>query len=144
MDVLFSHPLLCSLSGRGLDIYKDAFNYRLSHSQQAIERAWGMVTQRWGIFWRIFRFSFDRWPLVVMVCIKLHNLCLDSHCAVPTHRFVEDVRDGDAWVVNDNTRDDDALHRDRAVGDRRRVITDNIRTLGILRPAHAAMNSRCN
>jgi hypothetical protein len=75
--------------------------------------------------------------------MKLHNFCLDSHCAAPTQIFVEDLRDSDAWVLHDNTRDDDVLHRVRATGDQRRVITDNIWTLGILCPAHASMNSRC-
>jgi len=45
--------------GRGLDIYKDSFNYWLSHSWQEVECAFGMLMQRFGIFWRIFRFSFD-------------------------------------------------------------------------------------
>jgi len=128
--------------GRGLEPSKDAFNYWLSHSRQAVERAWGMVTQRWGIFWRIFRFSFDRWSLVVLVCIKLHNLCLDSLVEVPLHRFIEDMREGDEWVVNDNEQLNDAELRGRASGDRRRDITLNIERLGIIRPVHAIMNSR--
>jgi hypothetical protein len=35
----------CWLSGHGLDIYKNSFNYWLSHSQQAVEHAFGMLTQ---------------------------------------------------------------------------------------------------
>jgi len=34
--------------GRGLDKYKDSFNYWLSHSRQIVERSFGMLTQRWG------------------------------------------------------------------------------------------------
>jgi hypothetical protein len=45
--------------GCGLDIYKDSFNYWLSHSRQAVEHAFGMLTQQFGIFWRIFCFLFD-------------------------------------------------------------------------------------
>ena len=107
------------MSGRGLDIYKDSFNYWLSHSRQAIERAFGMLTQRWGIFWRIFRFSFDRLPLVALVCMKLHNLCVDKSCAVPQRRFAEDYRNGNEWAIHDNSREDDGLHRVRALGERR-------------------------
>jgi antirestriction protein len=132
------------LLGRGLDIYKDSFNYWLSHSRQAIERAFGMLMQRWGIFWRIFRFSFDRWPLVVLVCMKLHNLCIDKSCTIPQRPYAEDLQDGDEWAVHDNTRDDDGLHRVRALGERRRQITAHLEHTGILRPAHANMNSRCN
>ena len=103
-----------------------------------------MLTQRFGIFWRPFRFLFDRWTLVVMCSMKLHNLCIDRGDSTPTQRFVDDVRDGDQWVVYDNYRDDDAELRGRPVGDRRRDITYKIEQLGILRPPHASMNSRCN
>ena len=52
----------------------------------------------------MFRFSFDRWSLVVMVCMKIHNLCINESCAVPTRRYAEDIREGDEWVVLDNMR----------------------------------------
>jgi hypothetical protein len=103
-----------------------------------------MLTQRWGIFWRPFRFAFDRWSLVVMATMKLHNLCIDRNVQVPLRRFHEDIRVGDQWTVNDNTRDDDDELRERASGDRRRQLTSQLETNGILRPIHAAMNSRCS
>jgi hypothetical protein len=131
-------------SGQGLDPYKDSFNFWLSHSRQCVERSFGILTQRWGIFWRPFRFSFNRWSLVVMVAMKLHNLCIDRSDIPPVHRHNDDVREGDQWVVYDNYRDDDADLRGRPVGDRRRDITNKIQQLGILRPPHASMNSRCN
>ena len=137
-----THQFLSPWPGRGLDTAKDAFNYWLSHSRQAVERAWGMVTQRWGIFWRIFRFALDRWPLVVMVCMKLHNICLDNLVEVPSQRFLEDVREGDKWNVQDNERPNDVELRGRASGDRRRQITATIESQGIIRPLHASMNSR--
>ncbi len=132
------------MSGHGLDIYKDSFNYWLSHSHQAVEHAFGMLTQRFGIFRRIFKFSFDRWSLVVTVCMKLHNMCIDIGCTVPPLHFVEDIRDEDEWAVHDNAREDDALHRERALGERRREITAKLEHLGVVRPPHASMNSRCS
>jgi hypothetical protein len=129
--------------GRGLDAYKDSFNYWLSHSRQVVEQAFGMMTQRFGFFWQIFRFSFDRWPFVVMVCMKIHNLCVDRNCDVPQHRFQGDELPGDFWAVHDNVRDDDGVHRARATGERRREITVQLENLGVRRPAHAAMHSRC-
>jgi hypothetical protein len=129
--------------GRGLDRFKDSFNFWLSHSRQAVERAFGILTQRWGIYWRIFRFSFDRWPLIVTVTMKLHNLCIDRNVEPPLRRFHEDVREGDSWEVNDNARDDDVEFRGRATGTRRRDITQHLEHNGILRPLHASMNSRC-
>ena len=79
-----------------------------------------------------------------MVAMKLHNLCIDRSDIPPVHRHNDDVREGDQWVVYDNYRDDDADLRGRPVGDRRRDITNKIQQLGILRPPHASMNSRCN
>ena len=130
--------------GRGLDSYRDSFNYWLSHSRQCVERSFGMLTKRWGIFWRAFNFSFHRWSTVVLVCMKLHNLCLDRNLDIPVHRFSEDVRVGDEWVVYDNYREDDTELRGYPRGDRRKDITLKLEQLGITRPIHAAMNSRCN
>jgi len=132
------------VKGRGLDRYKDSFNYWLSHSRQAVERAFGMLTQRWGIFWRPFLFSFDRWSLVTLVTMKLHNFCLDRSDTIPLRRFYEDIREGDQWVVYGNARDDDSFLRGRALGDRCRTITQNLENHGIVRPKHAASNSRTN
>jgi len=130
--------------GRGLDRYKDSFNYWLSHSRQCVERGFGMLTKRWGIFWRPFTFSFHLLSTVILVCMKLHNLCLDRQIDVPLHRFSEDVQAGDEWVVYDNYRDDDVLLRGFPRGDRRRDLTYKLEQLGITRPIHAEMNSHCN
>jgi hypothetical protein len=130
--------------GRGLDRYKDFFNYWLSRSRQAVECAFGVLTQRWGFFWRPFLFSFDRWSLVTLVTMKLHNFCLDRSDTIPLRRFYEDIREGDQWVVYDNATDDDIFLRGRALGDRRRTITQNLENYGIVRPKHAASNSRTN
>jgi hypothetical protein len=85
-----------------------------------------MLTQRWGIFWRMFRFSFDRWSLVVMVCMKLHNLCMDRGVQVPAQHFAEDVREGNTWLVHDSTQDDDTLLRGRSSGECRREVTQQL------------------
>ena len=130
--------------GRGLDRYKDSFNYWLSHSRQTIERAFGILTQRWGIFWRSFTFSFHRWSMVTMVCMKLHNICIDRNVEMPSRRFEADIREGDEWRVYDNSNEDDIFLRGRAVGDRRRDITAKLEQQGIVRPAHAQCNSRMN
>jgi hypothetical protein len=34
---------------------------------------------------------------------------MDRSDTIPVHRFYEDVRDGDQWVVYDNTRDEDII-----------------------------------
>jgi hypothetical protein len=76
--------------------------------------------------------------------MKLHNFCLDRSDRVPLRRFYADIREGDQWAVYDNARDDDAFLRGRATGDRRREITQHVENSGIVRPRHAASNSRTN
>jgi hypothetical protein len=129
--------------GRGIDRYRDSFNYWLSHSLQCAEQSFGMLTQRWGIFWRPFVSSLHRWSSIVLACMKLHYLCLDRNIDIPIHRYMDDVRNNDQWVVYDNYRDDDVEYRGHARGERRRLLTLKLEQLGITRPVHAQMNSRC-
>jgi hypothetical protein len=77
-----------------------------------------MLTQRWGIFWCPFLFLFDRWSLVTLVMMKLHNFCIERSDAIPARQIYKDVGDGDQWVVYDNTRDDDIFIHGRALGDK--------------------------
>ncbi len=93
---------LLFLSGRGLDRFKDSFNYWLSHSHQTIEHAFGILTQCWGILWCPFSFSLHRWSTVAMVCMKLHNLCIDRNIVLPTGRFYqeqENVVNGQCMIM---------------------------------------------
>ena len=82
--------------------------------------------------------------MVVMVCMKLHNLCIDRNDELPSRHFFADIREGDEWRVYDNPNEDDVFLRGRAVGDRRRNITSRLEQEGIVRPAHAICNSRMN
>jgi hypothetical protein len=41
---------------------------------------------------------------VTIVCMKLHYLCIDRNVAVPNHRFVGDIREGNQWVVDNHGR----------------------------------------
>lgn len=129
--------------GRGIGIWKDSFNFWLSHSRQCIERAYGMLVMRFGIFSRRFTFSFERWSQVIIACIKLHNLCLDRNVQLPNLRHGEDIMEGDELVVNDNhDPETDQLLRARARGNRRNNITFELESQGRTRPAHAQCNSR--
>jgi hypothetical protein len=68
---------LSPFKGRCLDVWRDTFNYHLSLHLQVVERAFGLLVQRWGVFWRPLRIAFDRIPLLIRVCCKLHNLCIE-------------------------------------------------------------------
>jgi len=63
--------------GKRLPVERDAFNYYLSLRRQCIERAFGMMVQRWGILWRPLRMSMKHIATIVRVCCKLHNICID-------------------------------------------------------------------
>jgi hypothetical protein len=68
---------LSPFKGRNLDIWRDSFNYHPSLHRQVVERAFGLLVQRWGVFWRPLRCAFHRIPLLIRVCCKLHNLCIE-------------------------------------------------------------------
>lgn len=144
-DEAFSNTnqMLSPWPGRGLGRYKDSFNYWLSHSRQCVERGFGMLIMRWGIFWRKLTCDYERWSLIITACIKLHNYCIDRGDSVPKSRHVEDYQTGDYGQAYDNADplEDDTLRR-RAIGDRRNYITNELERLGKGRPPHAACNSR--
>ena len=139
-----SAQLLTPWSGHGLDTWKDSFNYHLSSMRQCIERAFGLLTQRWGIFWRPLRCSFDKWTLVCTVAAKLHNFCIDMKeggaSDIPM-RNNSDWQDGDHPSVFMNGNDDTA-DLERPTGDTRRRITEELYRNGVRRPLHAMVNSR--
>ena len=137
-----SEYLLSPWHGRGIGKWKDSFNYWLSHSRQTIERAFGMLTMRWGIYWRKFRFSYDRWSLVIELTMKLHNLCVDRGLKVPLRRYYEDHEIGDRNIVYDNERADDRDFYRRTRVDRRTRLTTALEDSGTGRPQHAWENSR--
>lgn len=43
-----------------------------------IKRAFKMLVRRFGIFWRPLEVSASKWPLLVDVCMKLHNIAVDA------------------------------------------------------------------
>jgi hypothetical protein len=138
--------VLCPYSGRGLGEAKDAFNYYLSHSRQCVERAFGMVIQRWGIMWRKFRFSFERWAQVIILCMKLHNFCFDrGDRKAPPQRYVEDTTLKDAIFVAGNDQylpSELRQERRKCMCKKRFDITQHLANSGMQRPMHATCNSR--
>jgi hypothetical protein len=137
-----TEQFLVPWSGRGLGLYKDSFNYHLSKMRQCIERAFEMMTQRWGNFWRPLRVDLSRWGLVCTVAAKLYNFCIDRNIDV-FQRYERDVADGDTWEVLHNNENSNTSNTSlRPAGDRRRVFTSALESAGILRPRHAQCNSR--
>ena len=144
-DEAFSNTnqILSPWPGRGLGRYKDSFNYWLSHSRQCVERGFGMLIMRWGIFWRKLTCDYERWSLVISAGMKLHNYCLDRGDPLPRQRYSEDYHIGVVGLLYDNNDpENDPLLRRKAAGDRRNDITDELERVGKGRPPHAICNSR--
>lgn len=46
-----------------------------------MERAFGVLINRWGIFWRPLQCCYTRWRLIIQVTFCLHNICLRNNVA---------------------------------------------------------------
>jgi hypothetical protein len=130
---LLTNQFLIPYGGTGLGPWKDSFNYHLSSMRQCIERAFGILTQRWGIFWRPLRVQHKKWATVVNVAAKLHNFLIDRGVKEVDSRPSEDCKRGDMWEVI--TTD----HRSEVRGaiKRRWDITAELMNHGVRRPPHA-------
>ena len=127
--------------GRNLDVWMDSFNYHLSLHRQCIERAFGILVQRWGVFWRPLRVAYRRVPLLIRVSCRLHNFCVEK-MGTPTYVEVArgDVRMGDiaSPLFTDGTGGNHRGRRsDLEETDTRRSLTNKLCALGITRPAHS-------
>ena len=127
--------------GRNLDVWMDSFNYRLSLRRQCIKRAFGILVQRWGVFWRPLRVAYRRVPLLIRASCRLHNFCVEK-MGTPTYVEVArgDVRMGDiaSPLFTDGTGGNHRGRRsDLEETDTRRSLTNKLCALGITRPAHS-------
>jgi hypothetical protein len=141
-----TNQFLVPYGGHGIGLEKDSFNYHLSSMRQCIERAFGLLTKRWGIFWRELSCNFKRWPLIIMVCCKLHNICIDFNDSIQS-RLYKDILEDDQWEVleNNNSVDRELIAPAQgASGNKRREITAYLDLQGFRRPQYAQANSRAN
>ena len=72
--------------GKKLGKSKDTFNFNQSKTRIHIEQAFGILVRRWGILWRKLESSMKYWSLIVLCCMKLHNICIDCQLK-HTHPF---------------------------------------------------------
>jgi len=129
--------LLSPWPGRSLGPWKDSFNYHLSCMRQSVERAFGLLTQRWGIFWRPLRCRFSTWSLVCTVAAKLHNFCIEEGEVDAPVRHQDDYEARDSAEVQMNDEERDEVRSTRATGRRREDLTFMLEQQGIRRPVHS-------
>ena len=53
------------------------FDFYQSSNRMVIERAFGVLVRRWGVFWRPLEVAFDRRAPLIGAAMKLHNLCIN-------------------------------------------------------------------
>jgi hypothetical protein len=133
-----TESVLTPFSGTGLGPWLDSFNYHLSAMRQRIERAFGILTARWGIFWRPLSCEFSKWSVVIRVCAKLHNLYIDFGEMDVQEPMEDDVQEGDdtqAYLNICNELNLGDIPVDNQNGSMKRLrITNYLRSMGWLRP----------
>ena len=142
--------------GRNLSVEKDACNYYLSLNRQVIERAFGLLVQRRGIFWRPLRLSMLHRGVAVRVACRLHNICVDdfglrrmrpvgSGC-IPGFEHETDHQHGDsppgiiAWT--DGTAIRVGYRSDLEQCNHRDMWTNSIKQLGLTRPNYSKFSKK--
>jgi hypothetical protein len=70
--------LITPYPGRGLSAAKDNCNYYQSRCRTPIERTFGVLFQRWGLFQRRLTLSPHKAVAVTRACVRLHNFCIDE------------------------------------------------------------------
>ena len=71
--------------GQNLCVEKNYFNYYLSLNHQVIEQAFGLLVQRWEIFWHPLRLSMHSQGVAVRIAWQLHNICIDDQNCYKVH-----------------------------------------------------------
>eukprot|EP00808_Paulinella_micropora_P010175 g38703.t1 len=84
---------------RRIDPYKDSFNFHLYQLHIHVERAFGMLTARWGILWKPITTSFAGTLAILTSCFRLHNVCIES-----SHRIENSSQLGHIQVADEYGR----------------------------------------
>lgn len=104
----FRH-LLVPFDGQDLPKWHDSFNFHLSQIRIQIECAFGMLYNRWGIFWRGLRMTPENATKVIEAAIRVHNFVIDNDADPEPEAELQDQPD--TWntdaVVNDRLHDDE-------------------------------------
>ena len=148
-----TNEVLSPYGGRQLGTSMDSFNYHLSSMRQCIERSFGIRVQRWGILWRDLVCAESCWSLVVTVCARLHNLCIDFGQIAGTNPnagrvdvMPEDFEEDDTATAIFNeysVENGGEMPRNAHNSSIRRInITNWLRDQGYVRPAHSMRNSK--
>jgi hypothetical protein len=108
---------LTPIGGNALLPAEDGYNYYLSRMRQNVERAFGLMVRKWGVFWKPLQCANHRWNVVIRCRTKLNNFCIDERLRL-THDNVEPWESGS---YNDSISEEDIQ-----LGDIMDVLTDQL------------------
>eukprot|EP00808_Paulinella_micropora_P016148 g1509.t1 len=153
-DYLPHEYLLVPYKGRSLRTtapYKDSFNFHLSQLRIHVERAFGMLTARWGILWKPVSASLAGTLSILKSCFRLHNFCIDSSGSLSSAETISQlglprVADEYGRLINDFEVEDmltinPATSSRNPLCFRREAIVQALHAREILRP-HTASEKR--
>lgn len=122
------------------------FNHVLSSQRITIERSFGQLVRRFGILWCANSSHLNKVTVLVLVCAKLHNLCVDRWMIngrrgnldlvgvnedIPLHDGIENNRPTDIEVVNALSNRYSGIGDRAAVSDLRTTMMLQIWSTGI-------------
>ena len=141
-----SEYLLTPWSGRDLPSDKDSFNFYHSRLRTIIECAFGMLVMRWGVFWRPLRVPLCKIPLMIGVCMKLHNFVVDERILRNFDALAGMARVEDQTVhLQDECDVENFMHkrrRDLENSTLRTILTEELSREGLKRPRRVLVSER--
>jgi hypothetical protein len=118
----FTRSQLLKARSESIDKYEmmKAFNHLLSSQRITIERCFGMFVRKFGILWKALEYSLATNTLILQVCAKLHNLCIN-------HWMKEGDRATEIQKIDEDFRlQNDARIFTRTTGGRERNTDDDV------------------
>jgi len=99
----FTRSQLLKARSESIDKYEmmKAFNHLLSSQRITIERCFGMFVRKFGILWKALEYSLATNTLILQVCAKLHNLCINHWMKVGDRATEIQKIDEDFRLQND-------------------------------------------
>ena len=92
--------------GKGLDVSKVVYNYRLSRARRVIENTFGILAARWRIFRRPILATPQHVTTFTKAAVALHNFLRTYESSTYCPPGFTDSEDGSGQIVQGNWRQD--------------------------------------
>lgn len=122
-------PFICTFVG----FQYESFNFYLSQLRVTIERAFGMLIQRWGIFWRKLKFDIPFILEIIHACCRLHNYCLKQNIPILNEGKDAPVLTPEGTLADSRWRSVDGLETGECFNALRDIIVSEIKDRELVR-----------